>query len=111
MTCVRLAYYDGKGFDALSKAEVDAIVSECPPHHAGLRGSGPHVAQVLLRPTGPSAAVRRRNGEARATDASPAETKEQVGWGIEGRSIELFERPQQESMLQCARNPPNVSQS
>ena len=32
-----LGYYDEKKFDALPKAELDAIVSQCPPCDAALR--------------------------------------------------------------------------
>ena len=35
-----LAYYDEKKFGTLSKAEVEALVSQCPPHDASLRSSG-----------------------------------------------------------------------
>lgn len=118
-----LAYYDEKKFDALSKAELDAIVSQCPPCDEALRKSGHLIAQASLAPTQSSTTIRPRNGKPSVTDGPYAETKEQVGgffiieardpneailvaskhpaarlgehvgWGIEVRPIEGFEQP------------------
>ncbi|MGH8727702.1 MAG: YciI family protein [Burkholderiales bacterium] len=118
-----LAYYDEKKFDALSKTELDAIVSQCPPHDEALRKSGHLVAQASLGPTRASTTLRPKNGKVSMTDGPYAETKEQiggffiieardlneairvaskppaarlgeqVGWGIEVRPIESFEQP------------------
>jgi hypothetical protein len=118
-----LAYYDEEKFDALSKTELDAIVSQCPPHDEALRKSGHLVAQASLGPARASTTLRPRNGKVSMTDGPFAETKEQiggffiieardlneaiqvaskhpaahlgeqVGWGIEVRPIESFEQP------------------
>ncbi len=117
-----LAYYDEKRFDALSKSELDAIVSKCPPHDEELRKSGNLVAHGSLAPTRSTTSVRPRNGKVSVTDGPFAETKEQVGgffiieardlneairvaskhpaahlgesvgWGIEVRPMEMFEQ-------------------
>jgi hypothetical protein len=119
-----LAYYDEKKFAALSKAQVDAIVSKCPPHDEALRKSGHLIVQASLGPTEATTTVRPKNGKPAITDGPYAETKEQVGgffiieardlneairvasmhpaahlgervgWGIEVRPIEGFEQPQ-----------------
>jgi hypothetical protein len=116
-----LAYYDVKKFDALSPAELDAIVSKCPPHDEALRNSGHLVAQASLGSPQGTATVRPRNGRPSITDGPFVETKEQVGgffiieardlneairvaskhpagnlgeqvgWGIEVRPIERYE--------------------
>jgi hypothetical protein len=118
-----LAYYDEQKFAALSKGEVDAIVSKCPPHDEVLRKSGHLILQASLGPTAATTSVRPKNGKPSITDGPYAETKEQVGgffiieardlneairvasmhpaahlgervgWGIEVRPIERFEQP------------------
>ena len=118
-----LAYYDEKKFDVLAKTELDAIVSECPPHDAALRKSGRLVAVASLASARISKSVRPKNGKPSITDGPFAETKEQigaffiieardldeavqvasqhpaahlgedVGWGIDVRPIERFEQP------------------
>jgi hypothetical protein len=119
-----LAFYDEKAFDALSKTELDAIVSKCGPYDEALRKSGHLIVQASLGPPRAAAIVRPRNGRPSMTDGPFAETKEQVGgffiieakdlneairvasmhpaahlgeqvgWGIEVRPIEFFEQPQ-----------------
>jgi len=74
-----LAYYDEKAFDALSKAEVDALVSQCPAYDDELRKSGHLVMQASLGPVRATAALRPSNGKPSFTDGPFAETKEQVG--------------------------------
>ena len=115
-----LGYYDEKKFDALPKAEVDALVRECKDHDEALRKSGHLISVASLAPTRTTISVRPRNGKPSATDGPFAETKEQigaffiieasdlneatevasqhpaahlgeqVGWGIEVRPIEYF---------------------
>jgi hypothetical protein len=116
-----LAYYNEKVFDALSKAEVDAIVSKCPPYDEALRDSGHLIVQASLASPRATMTVRPRNGKPSVTDGPFVETKEQVGgffiieardlneairvaskhpaanigeqagWGIEVRPIEMYE--------------------
>jgi hypothetical protein len=84
-----LAYYDVQKFDALSKAELDAIVSQCPPHDEALRASGQLIAQASLAPPRSTTTLRPRNGKPSVTDGPFAETKEQVGgfFIIEARDL------------------------
>lgn len=118
-----LAYYDEKAFEALPKAELDAIVSRCPEYDQKLRESGHLVVQASLGSSKSSIAIRPRNGRASVTDGPYVETRElaggffiieardlneairvaslhpaanlgeRVGWGIEVRPIEMFEQP------------------
>lgn len=117
-----LAYYDEKKFDALSKAEVEAIVGRCPPHDEALRNSGHLLVQASLGPARSTMSIRPSNGKASIVDGPFAETNEQVGgffiieaqdlneairvaskhpaahlgeavgWGVEVRPIERFEQ-------------------
>ncbi len=118
-----LAYYDEKKFDALPKAELDALVSQCPPYDEALRTSGNLIAVASLGPTRESRSLRPRNRQVLVTDGPFAETKEQVGaffiieakdaseavaaasnhpaaqlgesvgWGVEVRPIEMYLQP------------------
>ena len=74
-----LAYYDVKAFEALSEAELKAIVSQCPPHDEALRKSGRLIAQASLGPADSSKSIRPRAGKPSVTDGPYVETKEQVG--------------------------------
>jgi len=84
-----LAYYDEKAFAALSKAEVDALVSQCPAYDDELRKSGHLVMQASLGPVRATAVLRPSNGKPSFTDGPFAETKEQVGgfFIIEARDL------------------------
>jgi hypothetical protein len=74
-----LAYYDEQAFEALSKPEFDAIVSQCPACDAALRGSGRLVVQASLGSPRASTVLRPKNGRPMVTDGPFVETKEQVG--------------------------------
>ena len=117
-----LGYYDERKFAALPKAELDAIVSQCPPYDAALRNSGHLVVTASLDVPGAGKALRPRKGKVAVTDGAFAETKEQigaffiieardldeavrvasnhpaahlgeqVGWGLEVRAIDMFEQ-------------------
>jgi hypothetical protein len=84
-----LAYYNEKEFDALSKAEVDAIVSKCPDYDEALRNSGHLLIQASLESPRATTTVRPRNGKPLVTDGPFVETKEQVGgfFIIEARDL------------------------
>jgi hypothetical protein len=116
-----LAYYNEKAFEALSKAEVEALVSQCPAYDEQLRNSGHLVIQASLGPARATATVRPGTGKPSVSDGPFVETKEQVGgffiieardlneairvaskhpaanlgervgWGIEVRPIEMYE--------------------
>jgi len=74
-----LAYYDERAFEALPKAELDAIVSKCPAYDAALRKSGRLVVQASLGSPRSTTVLRPRNGKPVVTDGPYVETKEQVG--------------------------------
>ena len=84
-----LAYYDEKKFDALPKAELEAIVRECHSHDEALRNSGHLITVASLGPTRTTTSVRPKNGKPSVTDGPFAETKEQVGafFIIEARDL------------------------
>jgi hypothetical protein len=116
-----LAYYNEKLFDAMPKAQFEAIVSQCPAHDEELRKSGHLVIQASLGSPRATITVRPSNGKPSVTDGPFTETKEQVGgffiieardlneairvaskhpaahlgeqmgWGIEVRPIETYE--------------------
>jgi hypothetical protein len=74
-----LAYYDEKAFEALSKAEFDAIVGKCPAYDEALRRSGRLVVQASLGSPRATTVLRPKNGKPLVTDGPFVETKEQVG--------------------------------
>jgi hypothetical protein len=84
-----LAYYDVKKFAELSPAELDAIVSRCPPLDRALRESGHLIAQASLGSPDATSAIRPRSGKPAVTDGPFIETKEQVGgfFIIEARDL------------------------
>ena len=84
-----LAYYDESKFDALSKADLDAIVRECQPYDEALRTSGHLVSQSSLDAARSSTSLRPRNGRILVTDGPFAETTEQIGgfFIIEARDL------------------------
>jgi hypothetical protein len=84
-----LAYYNEKAFDALPRAEVEALVSQCPAYDEALRNSGHLVIQASLGSTRATTTVRPRNGKPLVTDGPFIETKEQVGgfFIIEARDL------------------------
>ena len=84
-----LAYYDVKKFEALSKSEVDALVSQCPAHDAELRNSGHLIVQASLGEPSASTTIRPKGGKPSVTDGPYTETKEQVGgfFMIEARDL------------------------
>lgn len=121
-----LGYYDAKKFDALPKAELDALVSKCRTHDEALRKSGHLLAVGSLDSPGKAAAVQPRNGKPSVKDGPYAEAKEvvgaffiieakdqneavrvasmhpaahlgeHVGWGVEVRAIDFFDEPTRE---------------
>ena len=74
-----LGYYDEKKFDALPKAELDAIVRQCQTHDEALRKSGHLMLVASLAPPRTTTSVRPKNGKPSVTDGPYAETKEQIG--------------------------------
>jgi hypothetical protein len=118
-----LAYYDEKKYEAMPKAEFEAIVGQCPAYDAALRKTGQLVVSASLGSPKESTTLRPKSGKVSVTDGPFAEAKElvggffiieagdlkeavavasnhpaahlgeQMGWGIEVRPIEFFEQP------------------
>jgi hypothetical protein len=117
-----LAYYDPKKFAAMPPAEVQALVSQCPPRDAELRKTGKLLLSASLQGPEAAFALRPRGGKPQLTDGPYTESKElvggffiieaadrqeavqvasihpaanlgeQVGWGIEIHPIGFFEQ-------------------
>jgi hypothetical protein len=122
MNYLCMAYYDEKAMGALPKAELDAIIAQCPAYDNLLKDSGRLVLHGSLADVRSSTVVRPKNGKAVILDGPFAETKEYVGgfflieakdldeairlsmkhpaahlgekagWGIEIRPIEFLEK-------------------
>ena len=84
-----LAYYDPAKFDALTDAQRDAIVSQCPRLDQALIASGALVMHGSLATPADSSSVRPRGGRPAVVDGPYAETKEYVGgfFMIEARDL------------------------
>lgn len=117
-----LAYYEEKKWNAMSKAEQDAVVSKCGAFDAALKATGRLFAHGSLADSKDTRNLLPRNGKATVTDGPYLETKEQVGgwfiieaenmddalrvaknhpaanvgeeagWGIELRQVDFFEK-------------------
>lgn len=73
-----LGYYEPERFDALPRAEQEAIASECRPHDEVLRRSG-HLVAVASLEHRTAATLRPRGGKTAVTDGPFTETKELIG--------------------------------
>jgi len=73
-----LGYYDVEKFDALSGAEQEEIGRQCRPHDKALHNSGALVAVASLQHRA-AASLRPRNGKTKVTDGPYTEAKEIVG--------------------------------
>ena len=74
-----LAYYDEKAFDAMSPAEREALVSQCPPRDAALYASGHMLSVASLGRPKESVSIRPRGGKPTITDGPYMETNEVLG--------------------------------
>lgn len=84
-----LIYDDEKKWDAMPKADTDAIMGEYYAFTEGIKKSGQYVGGEALQPVHTATTVRVRNGKASTTDGPFAETKEQLGgyYLIEARDL------------------------
>jgi len=98
-----LGYYDEKKFDALPKAEVDALVRECHTHDEALRNSGYLVLVASLAATRDTASIRPKHGVPTVTDGPFAETKEQIGAFFIVEASDLAEAAKVAAMHPAAR--------
>ena len=74
-----LVYVEEKKLNALSKAELDALVAEALAYDDELRKSGHYIVSDALQPVQTATTLRIRNGKVSITDGPFAETKEQLG--------------------------------
>ena len=85
-----LVYVEEKKLNALSKAELDALIAEALAYDDELRKSGHYLVSDALQPVQTATTLRMRNGKVSITDGPFAETKEVVGgyWMIQVKSKE-----------------------
>ena|SRR5205823_3276308 len=74
-----LVYHEEKKPDALSEAELAAVVNECAAWVEELTRSGHHVVSMGLQGVRAATTVWNRNGKLFMTDGPFAETKEFLG--------------------------------
>jgi hypothetical protein len=74
-----LAYYHPDEMAALSPAQRQALVSQCPPRDAALWKTGAMVLSASLGGPGEPFSIRPRSGKAVRTDGPYTESKEVVG--------------------------------
>lgn len=85
-----LAYYDEAKFNALSKDELHALVSQCPAYDAALHQTGRMVMSASLGESKETISIRPKNGKPVITDGPFTEAKEMIGgfFMIEADSVE-----------------------
>ncbi|HSW11681.1 MAG TPA: YciI family protein [Solimonas sp.] len=74
-----LGYYDEAKFEAMDKAELQALVSQCPPLDAELRATGRLQMVASLAASRDSVSLRPRGGRTQVIDGPYAEAKEVLG--------------------------------
>ena len=72
-----LGYFDRAAMDALPKADVDALMSQCTPHMGVIHATGQVLVDAGLDVQAKS--MRRVKGKLTVTDGPFMETKEMVG--------------------------------
>jgi hypothetical protein len=72
-----VGYYDQDRMDALSKAQVDAVMGECPPFMEELYQSGK--VRLMAGVDAEAKVMRRVNGEVRITDSPGGERHRMIG--------------------------------
>jgi ketosteroid isomerase-like protein len=83
-----LGYLDSVTMDARSRAEIDAVMSQCRPHMEPLYATGQVRVDTGLEPV--SKVLRRAGRKVKAVDGPYVETKEMIGGAIliEARDME-----------------------
>jgi hypothetical protein len=74
-----LVYQDEKKLNALSQAELEAVVAECSAWVEELKNEGHHVLSAALQSIRTATTLRHRAGQLAVTDGPFAETKEFLG--------------------------------
>ena len=79
MKYLGLAYYNPEKFAAMAPAEVQALVSQCPPLDEKMRATGKMLVSASLAEPKDWVTLRPRNGKPQITDGPYTEAKEMVG--------------------------------
>jgi hypothetical protein len=74
-----LAYYNPEKFAAMTPADVQALVRQCPAKDAELKKTGHLLVSASLGGPQAAFALRPRGGKPQITDGPYAEAKEMVG--------------------------------
>jgi hypothetical protein len=98
-----LIYDEEKKLAAMSKGELDGIMSEYRAFGEGIRKSGHYLGGHQLAPVQAASTVRVRHGKMSATDGPYAETKEQLGGYFLIEAMDLNEALQIASRIPSAR--------
>jgi hypothetical protein len=79
MEYLLLIYGNEKGWETMSKAELDGVYGEYMAFTESIRKSGNYKGGNPLQPTTTATTVRVKGGKTLSTDGPFAETKEQLG--------------------------------
>jgi hypothetical protein len=74
-----LAYYDPAKFASMAPADLQALVSQCPPRDAELKKSGRLLLSASLKSPQDAISLRPHGGKPLLTDGPFTESKELVG--------------------------------
>jgi hypothetical protein len=75
-----LGYFDRQKMDALSKAQIDAVMGECAPHLDELYGSGQVIIDAGLDVT--AKGLQRLGGQLQVSDGPPVQAQEMIGCAL-----------------------------
>ena len=98
-----LIYDNESQWTAMTKSEVDTLMSEFRTFTEKIKGSGHYIAGNRLQPTQTARTIRIRNGKLLATDGPFAETKEQLGGYYMIEAKDLTDAVQVASRIPSAR--------
>lgn len=79
MKYLGLAYYNPEKFAAMAPAEVQALVSQCPPLDEKMRATGKVLVAASLTEPKDWMTLRPRGGKMQISDGPYTESKEMVG--------------------------------
>ena len=79
MKYLGLAYWNPEKFAAMAPADVQALVSQCPPLDEKMRATGKMLVSASLAEPKDWVTLRPRNGKPQVTDGPYTEAKEMVG--------------------------------
>ncbi|WP_439520275.1 YciI family protein [Hydrogenophaga sp.] len=79
MKYLGLAYYNPEKFAAMAPADVEALVSQCPPLDEKMRATGKVLVAASLTEPKDWMTLRPRGGKTKISDGPYTESKEMVG--------------------------------